>query len=142
MSSPVASGPGALSRRTDTGPAQKMRDLPNADYGENATYKDLQKGAALGQSNPAPVAEGEYQGNPAAGNVIPIGAPSQDPGTPVTAGANAGAGPGMEALGMIPQKQQDINDQVKYLPVLEYMANQEGAPWALRNAVRKIKATL
>ena len=119
-----------------------MRDLPNAEYGENATYKDLQKGAALGQSDPTKVAEQEYQGNPAAGNVIPMGAPSQDPGTPVTAGANAGAGPGMEALGLIPQKKQDMDAQIKYLPVLEYMANQEGAPWALRNAVRKIKASM
>lgn len=142
MSTPVASGPGALSRRTDTGPAQKLRDLPDADYGEGATYKDLQKGAGLGQSDPTKVAEQEYQGNPAAANVIPMGAPSMDPGTPVTAGAAAGAGPGLEALGMTPQKQQDMDAQVKYLPVLEYMANQEGAPWALRNAVRKIKATL
>lgn len=142
MSTPVASGPGALSRRTDTGPAQKMRDLPDADYGENATYKDLQKAAPLAQSGGAMAPEEAYAGNPAAANVIPMDAPSQDPGTPVTAGAAAGGGPGLEALGLVPQKQQDMNAQIKYLPVLEYMANQEGAPWALRNAVRRIKASM
>lgn|SRR5512139_442010 len=142
MSTPVASGPGALSRRTDTGPAQKMRDLPEADYGENATYKDLQKGAALGQTNPNAGAEESFQGNPAAANVIPFGAPTQDPDTPVTAGAAAGAGPGPEALGLVSHAQQDMDAQIRNLPVLEYMANQEGAPWALRQAVRRIKAAM
>jgi hypothetical protein len=140
MSTPVASGPGALSRRTDTGPAQKIRELPDADYGEGATYKDLQKGAALGQSDPT--AESAYQGNPAAANVIPFSAPTQDPNTPVTAGADAGAGPGAEALGLVSHSQQDMESQIRNLPVLEYMANQEGAPWALRQAVRRIKAAM
>jgi hypothetical protein len=76
----------------------------------------------------------------AASQVIPMGAPTQEPGTPVTAGADAGAGPGAEALGLIPQAKQDLQANIKYLPVYEYMANQEGAPWALRNLVRKIKA--
>lgn len=142
MTTPVASGPGALSRRTDTGPAQKMRDLPNADYGEGATYKDLQKGAALGQSDPTKGLDQAPQPNPAAGSVIPMGAPSMDPGTPVTAGAAMGAGPGNEALGIVPQSQQDMKAQIVNLPVYEYMANQEGAPWALRNLVRKIKASM
>lgn len=35
------SGPGAMSKRTDGGPAQKLRDLPDAQYGEAATYRDL-----------------------------------------------------------------------------------------------------
>jgi hypothetical protein len=118
-----------------------MRDLPDADYGENATYKDLQKAAPLAQSTDN-ATEAPYAGNPAAANVIPLSAPSQDPGTPVTAGAAAGAGAGPEALGLVPQSQQDMNNQIKYLPVLEYMANQEGAPWALRNAVRRIKASM
>ncbi len=141
MTTPTVSGPGALSRRTDTGPAQKIRELPDADYGEGATYKDLQKGAALGQSNPeAPMQSA--MSNPVAGQVIPFGAPSEEPGTPVTAGAATGEGPGMEALGIEPQSSQDLKSQAKYLPVLEYMANQDNAPWGLRNLVRKIKAEL
>lgn len=141
MSTPVASGPGALSRRTDTGPAQKLRDLPDANYGENATYKDLQRAQGLSQSPGGDIVQGGAT-NPAMGNVVPINAPTQEPSTPVTAGANVGMGPGQEALGLVSHNQQDMNDQIKNLPVLEYMANQEGAPWALRNAVRKIKASM
>lgn len=37
------SGPGAMSKRTDGGPVQKLRDLPDAQYGEAATFRDLQQ---------------------------------------------------------------------------------------------------
>ncbi len=138
MSTPVASGPGALSRRTDTGPAQKLRDLPDADYGENATYQDLQQGAGLGQSAGGDTSMGGV--NPMAASVTPIGAPSSQPGTPVTDGASAGAGLGPEALGMIPHAEQDLEAALPYLPVYEYLANLPNASWATRNYVRKLKA--
>ncbi len=141
MTTPTVSGPGALSRRTDTGPAQKLRSLPDAEYGEGATYKDLQRGAALGQSSPE-VPPGGLMGNGAAERVIPMDAPSSDPGEPVTTGAAAGDGGGPEILGIEPQRDQDLRSQAKYLPVLEFMANQHGAPWGVRNLVRKIKAAL
>lgn len=115
-----------------------MRDLPNADYGENATYKELQRGAPLAQSNPAATV-GPTGGSSA---VIPMGAPSGMPGVPVTDGAALGAGAGMEALGLVNQPQQDLSRLVPYLPVLEFMANQDGASWATRNLVRKLKAAL
>jgi hypothetical protein len=65
------SGPGRMSKRTDGGPAQKLRDLPDAQYGEAATYRDLQQQAPLAQT-PSPTAA------PAAGGgggqpVIPFG---------------------------------------------------------------------
>lgn len=137
MTTPVASGPGALSRRTDRGPAQKIRELPDAEYGEAATYRDLQQSAPLGQS---PGAEGMPQENPYAGAVVPIDADSQNPNTPITDGAAMGEGVGMEALGITPQSQQDMQRWLPYLPVLEEMANQEGASWAMRNVVRQLKA--
>lgn len=141
MSTPVASGPGALSRRTDTGPTQKLRDLPDADYGENATYKDLQQSAGLSQSAGGDI--GQMSGtNPAAANVTPINAPSTMPGTPVTDGATAGAGAGIDALGLANQQNEDLMRLVPYLPVLEFMSNQDGASWAMRNLVRKVKANL
>ena len=137
MTTPVASGPGALSRRTDRGPAQKIRELPDAEYGEAATYKDLQQSAPLAQS---PGAEGvPTQENPYANQVVPLGEPSLNPGMPVTDGAAAGAGAGLEALGLVPQSDQDMQKWMAYLPVLEYMANQEGASWAMRNVVRQLK---
>lgn len=141
MTTPVVSGPGALSRRTDTGPAQKLRDLPDADYGEGATYKDLQRNAPLAQDprggQPGEAAQAAAQ---AAGNVIPFGAPTQEPGTPVTDGAPVGAGVGLESLGLPAEQEEDMSRYIPYLPVLEYMANQEGASWAARNIVRRLKA--
>lgn len=137
MTTPVASGPGALSRRTDRGPAQKIRELPDAQYGEAATYRDLQQAAPLAQS---PGAEGIPQENPYASAVVPIDADSQSPETPITDGAAVGAGVGMEALGINPQSQQDMQRWLPYLPVLEDMANREGASWAMRNLVRQLKA--
>lgn len=90
---PVASGPGALARRTDRGPAQKLRELPDAQYGEAATYRDLQQAAPLAQTpGPSPAdAPIEDQGP----SQVPVGldAPSERPDEPVTAGAPSGPGP-------------------------------------------------
>lgn len=95
------SGPGKLSRRTDRGPAQKIRELPDAQYGEAATYKDLQQQAPLSQTPTAPPARpaAPRGGGP---QVTPMGAPTERPNEPVTAGADAGAGPGTDALGISP----------------------------------------
>lgn len=138
---PSVSGPGPLSRRTDRSPVQAMRDLPNADYGENAVFQDLQRGAGLAQSQggEAPIAGGPGGGGP---GVTPMGAASMQPGMPITDGAALGAGAGMEALGLPNEPVQDLSRLIPYLPALEFMANQEGASWAMRNLVRKMKASL
>ena len=140
MTTPVASGPGALSRRTDRGPAQKLRDLPDADYGEGAVYKDLQRAAPLAQDQTGNVDPRQAAAATAASNVIPMNAPTQEPNTPVTAGAALGMGPGTEALGLPDQQVEDVSRYLPWLPVLEFMANQEGASWAMRNMVRRLKA--
>ena len=84
-----------------------MRDLPDAQYGEAQTFRDLQQGAPLAQvpsaNVPAP-RPGQASGpatpsqNPLA-SIIPAGAPTMRPAEPVTAGAALGPGPGTEALG-------------------------------------------
>jgi hypothetical protein len=51
-----------------------------------------------------------------------------------------GAGRGEEALGLVDQRETDLQSLAVYLPVLEFMANQPGASWAMRNTVRKVKA--
>lgn len=91
------SGPGKLSRRTDQGPAQKIRNLPDAQYGEAATYKDLQQQAPLAQTPSAQAAPARRGGGPP---VTPMDAPSERPGEPVTAGADAGPGPDLSSLGV------------------------------------------
>jgi len=97
------SGPGALSRRTDRGPSQKIRELPDAAYGEAKEFNDLQKQAPLEN---VPQTSMTPQGGPSGAgpamplsSVVPLSAPTQRPDEPVTAGAALGAGPGPEALG-------------------------------------------
>ena len=50
-----------------------------------------------------------------------------------------GAGAGQEALGLGSQSDEDLRQMLPYLPVLEFMANQPGASWAMRNTLRKVK---
>lgn len=98
---PAVSGPGALSRRTDTGPAQKLQTLGDAQYGEAATFRDLQKSAPLAQA-PQPGRATVTSGSPTGStpSTIPLNAPTVRPNEPITAGAPVGPGPGPEALGL------------------------------------------
>lgn len=97
------SGPGQLSKRTDGGPVQKLRDLPDAQYGEAATYRDLQKSAPLAQTPQSNRTPRIRSGSSTAGaqpSLTPLNAPTTRPDEPVTAGAATGAGPGPSALGL------------------------------------------
>jgi hypothetical protein len=99
------SGPGSLSKRTDGAPSQKDYQLPNAGYGEQAQYQQLQAGAPLA-ATPGPGAA--VRPRPSGGNrpamPVPFDAPTQRPDEPVTAGAALGPGPGPAALGGGPQQ--------------------------------------
>lgn len=145
MSTPAkVSGPGKFSQRTDKG--QPLRDIPNADYGEQAAYQSQQKGAPVASQQALPpkldvtgMSFSDLFGNPS-DRVVPIGEGTTMPNVPVTDGANAGPGRGMEAIG----NPQDPSRQVMaaYLPALEFMANQPGSSDSARNLVRQIKYTM
>lgn len=81
MSMPV-SGPGPYSKRTDKQPVRQVTGLP---YGDNAALTQQQQSAPMSQTSSLP-------------SPIPIHAPSTMPDQPVTAGADAGPGPGSEIL--------------------------------------------
>jgi hypothetical protein len=83
VTAPV-SGPGPYSQRTDK---QPIRDPGGLPYGENQQLRQIQQSAPMAQTNATPP--------PAA---VGFDAPTNRPGQPVTAGADAGAGPGSEAL--------------------------------------------
>lgn len=140
------SGPGALSKRTDGGPAQALKDLPDAKYGENSQFQSLQQGASLSAS-PSPQGQAQpfdanaLPPNPAASQVVPLSAPSGRPGEPVTSGAAMGAGPGTEAIAGQPQQaaQQDIGKLSQSLPFFEMLANMPDANPSTRMLVNMVK---
>jgi hypothetical protein len=138
MGTPV-SGPGKFSQRTDK---QPMASLNNADYGEQKAYKQLQQDAPMAASGDLPPGGMDFAslfGNPAS-RVVPLTEDSRQPGVPVTDGANAGMGAGIEALGLTPEDAQTRAQQAAWLPAYEAMANKPGSSSAARALVRQIKA--
>lgn len=139
------SGPGKLSKRTDGGPAQKVRPMTGGPYGEGKELERLQQSAPMAAEGPSAPVKAAQSGPPREPvNVTPFNAPSAYPDEPVTAGAPAGAGVGPEAMGLTsPMAQADLQDArrlLDYLPVLEFIASQPGASNAMRAYVRQIKA--
>ena len=128
------SGPGALSQRTDGGPAtQPQMIAPGGEYGSRQEMQSIQGGAPMqgggGASTPAP-------------SPIPLDAPTQNPGEPVTAGAPLGPGVGPEAAG-IQQDEQATAEQLRpLLRSLEVIANLPGSNPQTRSYVRKLRARL
>jgi hypothetical protein len=141
------SGPGRLSRRTDGGPGQVQRSLPNAEYGEQGFYSAIQSGAplALAEGALTPSSGATGTASPSPMPVTPFNAPTQYPGQPVTSGADIGPGFGSDALGLVNENQlreEDRKKLVAYLPVLEYLANLPTAMPSMRAQVRKIRASV
>ena len=138
-SSPApVSGPGALSKRTDGGPGQPVRVPSGGKYGERQQREQLQQAAPVAASPGGDVGAPQPAQDLTAG-LVGFGEPTQDPDTPVTAGAALGDGPGLEALGLPNAPDQDMRRLVAWLPVFEHMANQPGSPKASRNLVRALK---
>lgn len=116
----AVSGPGKFSARTDGKPGtQPIRDLPDAGYGEQATFRGTQAAAPMLDSQgtpagPPPTAPG---GGPAA---VPFTEPSQAPDEPITAGIDQGPGAGSEILGdptTVPPA--DVERMQRWLPLLQ-----------------------
>lgn len=74
--------------------------------------------------------------------LIPFEADSARPGEPVTAGADAGAGPGSEMLGIPSDQQGDLQAILRYLPTLEFMASQPNASPTTRAMLRRVKSMI
>lgn len=126
------SGPGSLSRRTD-GPGQPKMDLPNAAYGEQKEFQGIQGGARMSE---APSMMPSITG---------LGEPTQRPDEPVTAGVDAGPGPGSSVLGMpktATQRVQDFEMLSKYRPMLERYAQSELSSGTMRSFLRYLRSQL
>lgn len=132
------SGPAQLSRRTDGGPGQPIRTPTGGPYGQAQELTQLQQQAPLAASGGG--GDASTGGGPPP--VIPFGSPTQQPDTPVTAGADSGPGPDSSALGLPQQQDEDMKALLRNLPVWEFMASQPGASRAARNLVRQLKGLL
>jgi len=104
-----------------------MQDIPNAKYGEQSQFHDIQSGAPMA-GNAAPP-------------VVPFDSPTARPDEPVTAGAAAGPGPGPSAAGLPPDLASADYQNMKHLiPSLELLANQPSSNPTTRAFVRYLKS--
>lgn len=131
-------GPGKFSKRTDKAVGEANRSLPDAGYGEQAQYQEQLQGAPMAQDVTGMDFNSLF-GN-AAQNVVPLGADTTMPNTPVTDGADAGPGAGSEVL----SSSRDLANtyMASYMPVLQYLASRPGSSDAARNLVRQIKSQM
>jgi hypothetical protein len=131
------SGPGALSQRTDGGPAdtQAAQYVSGLPYGEGQAMMNMQQAApmaASAQQAPAPI--------------VPLNAPSMRPEEPVTAGANAGPGPDMSSLGL-GAKDVAADENFKatlssYMPVLTFIASRPNTTPETRNFIKQLRGLI
>lgn len=128
------SGPGALSQRTDGGPAQGVKVAPGGEYGSRKEMEGIQSGAPMQGGGGNPMLN---QGPPP----VPIGAPG-DASIPITAGADAGPGIGALAAGIRDEAQVSDEQLRPFLRSLEVVANLPGSNVETRQFVRKLRARL
>lgn len=140
------SGPGRLSRRTDGGPAQKVRQVTGGPVGDRADFEAMQKSAPMA-ANDVPASSAPSPAGPPPGPAVDVpafNAPTMRPDEPITAGNPMGDGVGPEAMGLTDPRdqidQEDARRMAAYLPALEHLANQPGSSASLRSYVRQIKA--
>ena len=137
-----ASGPGALSRRTDGRP--NVMSAPGGAYGDATDMQSLQTSAPMGAGAPTPAPA------PVGGGVDPSGLvglhePTQRPNEPVTAGAAAGPGIGPQAAGLSqqdPRNAETMDRLRRYLPAMVEMANRPDATADFRHYVSLVRASL
>lgn len=125
-----ASGPGQLARRTDGGPSQPVRSLNDAEYGEQAEYRSLQQGAALGSSAPTPripsgAASSAQGGSPLVGFGEPTLRPDEDILTPPPAPQ--------------PEAQRDAAQLAALLPMLTLLAAKPDASPSTKAFVSRLR---
>lgn len=128
------SGPGRMSKRTDGIKSQGAKAMPDAAYGEQKEMMGIQQAAPMSASpmrNMAP-------------EVVPLSEPTRFPDQPVTAGMDAGPGPGRASIGlgsdMPTQTSIDAQQLKTYLPSLEQAANMPGVPTSFVRFVRYLRS--
>lgn len=141
-SSPApVSGPGAMSKRTDG--RQPVRQLPNAKYGEGAAFEQAQAAAPMSGDLGGGMPTGGGGMGPDLSGIVPMGAESQFPDQPITAGLSGGPGGGP----MVPNRPSPLTEDQRarlrsYLPALVILASQPNADANTRQLVRQLRGDL
>ena len=136
------SGPGKLARRTDGGAAQNIANLPNAKYGENGEFRQLQQSAPLNAATPTPDLGGGIGAAPnPVPQPIPVTAGSLRPDEPVTAGVDRGPGPGSEVMALPTPEAPAVGQWRTARDAVASVASQPGAPPALRALANRLGST-
>jgi len=135
MSMMQPSGPGPFAKRTDR---QGVKRLPNAEYGEQKQFQAEQASAPMAKSPTQQMP----QMNPSA-NVVPLTAATQRPDEPVTAGVDAGPGPGSEVLGLktpVDNQLKDLTKLGKYLPLMMQFADSPDSTGTMKAFVKYLRS--
>lgn len=128
MSMMQPSGPGKFAKRTDR---QGAKQLPNAAYGEQKQFQQDQAGAPMAKTS-----------NPMA-DVVSLSEPTRRPDEPVTAGVDAGPGPGREILGLKTPTDVTLEDLTKisqYMPLMMQYADSPQSSGTMKAFVKYLRS--
>lgn len=123
--------PGPMSNRSDLPPKQGAKQLPNAAYGEQKQFQADQ--------NAAPMAKAT---NPLQ-NIVPLNAETRRPNEFVTAGVDAGPGPGREILGLssnVDNQIKDLTMMAKYMPLMQAYADSDQSSGTMKAFIRYLRS--
>ena len=134
----MVSGPGALSQRTDGGPSQPNMMLPDAAYGEQQDFQEIQGGAPMA-ADPSMMGADPRMAGPSGPPPTGLMNPTQRPDEPLTEGVPVGPG-GNSIQGLPNAMQEDTQMLVKYLPAMRSMAAREGTPRSFQLFVKYLEA--
>jgi hypothetical protein len=113
-------------------------DVPGApQYGQGQMMEQASRQIPREPAQPPRPPAERRQARPTA---VPLTDPTAFPDEPVTAGAPFGAGAGPASLGQ--QAFEDNQNMAKYLPALEFMANDPDSSSTLRGYVMYLKGIL
>lgn len=148
MNPAPVSGPGSLSKRTDGGPAdtQAAKYVSGLPWGQGQELMNIQQSANLAAAPGIEQTSMPSMGTASAAatpSVVPLNAPSSRPNEPVTHGADMGPGGSSSVLGLpnnAALMNQDVQNMAKYIPSLEYIANQPEASNSIRLLVKYLKS--
>jgi hypothetical protein len=135
MSMMQPSGPGPFAKRTDR---QGAKRLPNAAYGEQKEFQEQQAGAPMAKSQGQRPAVNDLMAN-----VVPLNAPTRRPDEPVTAGVDAGPGPGREVLGLKSPTDAQLEDLArisKYMPMMMQYADSPQSSGTMKAFVKYLRS--